>query len=201
MHLLTKTTIVLASGNQGKIREIQTLLPDYQFIAQTERHVPNIPEIHTTFVENALLKARHAAQHCQLPSIADDSGLVVNALNGAPGIYSARYAGEKASDEDNIEKLLAQLKDLSQPQRQAYFVCVLVFLRDAEDPCPIIVQGRWDGYILEKPQGKNGFGYDPIFGIPHYHCSAAELSPDTKNKLSHRGQALAKLQQALSLSV
>ena len=200
MQPLSKATIVVASGNQGKIREIQTLLPDYQCIAQTELHVPDILEIHATFVENALLKARHAAHHCQLPCIADDSGLVVNALNGAPGIYSARYAGEKASDEDNIKKLLAKLNDLSQPQRKAYFFCVVVFLKNAEDPCPIIAQGRWDGYILKKPQGKNGFGYDPIFGVFDYHCSAAELSPDTKNMLSHRGQALAKLQQALSLS-
>ena len=197
----SKTHIVLASGNQGKIKEIQELLPDYQLLPQTSFNVPDIVEIHSTFVENALLKARHAAHYCQLPAIADDSGLVVDALNGAPGIYSARYAGDTASDTDNIEKLLHQLHGITHPQRRAYFVCVLVFLRHAKDPCPIITQGRWDGDILEKPQGINGFGYDPIFRVPHHDCSAAELSPDTKNVLSHRGQALAQLQKALSLTL
>lgn len=192
-------SLVLASGNAGKIKELQALLPAYTLIPQTQFNVSEIAETGTTFVENAILKARHAAKISNLPAIADDSGLVVSALNDAPAIYSARYAGEKATDAENIAKVLRELDGVPLTHRQAYFFCVLVLMRHANDPCPIIAQGRWDGYILEHPCGENGFGYDPIFGVPTHHCSAAELPFDIKNSLSHRAQALVQLQQALNL--
>lgn len=190
-------SLVLASGNAGKIKELQALLPNYKLIPQTQFDVPEIAETGTTFIENAILKARHAAKISKLPAIADDSGLVIAALNDAPAIYSARYAGENATDAENIEKVLCELDGVPLPHRQAYFYCILVFLRHENDPCPIIAQGRWDGYILAQPQGENGFGYDPIFGVPSHHCSAAQLSFEIKNSLSHRAQALVKLQQSL----
>jgi XTP/dITP diphosphohydrolase len=188
-------SLVLASGNAGKIKELQALLPNYTLIPQTQFKVSEIEETGTTFVENAILKARHAAKISNLPAIADDSGLVVAALDDAPGIYSARYARQGASDAENITKLLHELESVPLEQRQAYFFCVLVFMRHADDPCPIIAQGRWDGFILDKPMGEKGFGYDPIFGVPTHHCSAAELSFEIKNSLSHRGKALAELQR------
>lgn len=195
---MTQTnSLVLASGNVGKIKELQALLPNYILIPQTQFDVPEIAETGTTFIENAILKARHAAKISKLPAIADDSGLVIAALNDAPAIYSARYAGENATDAENIEKVLRELDGVPLPHRQAYFYCVLVLLRHENDPCPIIAQGRWDGYILDQPQGENGFGYDPIFGVPSHHCSAAQLSFEIKNSLSHRGQALVKLQESL----
>lgn len=190
-------SLVLASGNAGKIQELQALLPNYTLIPQTQFNVPEIAETGSTFVENAILKARNATKISKYPAIADDSGLVIAALNDAPAIYSARYAGENASDAENIEKVLRELDGVPLPNRQAYFFCVLVLLRHENDPCPIIAQGRWDGYILSQPQGINGFGYDPIFGVPSHHCSAAQLSFDVKNSLSHRAQALANLQEAL----
>lgn len=190
-------SLVLASGNAGKIKELQALLPNYTLIPQTQFNVPEIAETGTTFVENAILKARHAAKISKLPAIADDSGLVIAALNDAPAIYSARYAGENATDFENIEKVLRELDGVPLPHRQAYFFCVLVLLSHENDPCPIIAQGRWDGYILNQPQGENGFGYDPIFGVPSHHCSAAQLPFEVKNSLSHRAQALIKLQEAL----
>jgi XTP/dITP diphosphohydrolase len=191
---MTQTnSLVLASGNAGKIKELQALLPAYTLIPQTQFNVSEIEETGTTFVENAILKARHAAKISKLPSIADDSGLVVAALNDAPAIYSARYAGKDANDAENIAKLLRELEGVPLTQRHAYFFCVLVLMRHADDPCPIIAQGRWDGYILEQPRGEKGFGYDPIFGVPTHDCSAAELSLEIKNSLSHRGQALAQL--------
>ncbi len=189
--------LVLASGNAGKIKELQALLPNYALIPQTQFNVSDIEETGTTFVENAILKARHAARISKLPAIADDSGLVVAALNDAPGIYSARYAGQSATDTENITKLLHELDGVPLAQRHAYFFCVLVLMRHADDPCPIIAQGRWDGYILEQSQGHHGFGYDPIFGVSSHNCSAAELSFDIKNSLSHRGNALKKLRQEL----
>lgn len=197
--MIQTNSLVLASGNAGKIKELQALLPNYTLIPQTQFNVPEIAETGTTFVENAILKARHAAKISTLPAIADDSGLVVAALNDAPAIYSARYAGEKATDAENITKVLRELDGVPFEKRQAYFFCVLVLMRHAADPCPIIAQGRWDGVILEQPQGENGFGYDPIFFAPSHDCSAAELPFEIKNLLSHRAQALAQLQQALNL--
>jgi XTP/dITP diphosphohydrolase len=195
---MTQTnSLVLASGNAGKIKELQALLPTYSLIPQTQFNVSEIEETGTTFVENAILKARHAAKISKLPAIADDSGLVVAALNDAPGIYSARYAGQGANDAENIAKLLRELDGVPLEKRHAYFFCVLVLIRHADDPCPIIAQGRWDGYILEQPKGEHGFGYDPIFGVMTHDCSAAELSFEIKNYLSHRGKALMQLQREL----
>ncbi len=189
--------LVLASGNAGKINELQALLPQFSLLPQTHFSVPEIAETGSTFVENAILKARNAAHYSQLAAIADDSGLVVQALNDAPGIYSARYAGLHANDTQNITKLLADLKGVSMPDRHAYFFCVLVFMRHENDPCPLIAQGRWDGVILERPEGEFGFGYDPVFGVTSHRCSAAQLSLEVKNSLSHRGKALALLKHAL----
>ncbi len=195
--MIKTNSLVLASGNAGKIKELQALLPNYVLIPQTQFNVSEIEETGTTFVENAILKARHAAKISKLPAIADDSGLVVAALNDAPGIYSARYAGQGATDAENITKILHALDGVPLAQRHAYFFCVLVLMRHTDDPCPIIAQGRWDGYILEQSQGNQGFGYDPIFGVSSHDCSAAELSFDIKNSLSHRGKALKKLRQEL----
>ena len=193
----TPSSLVLASGNAGKIKELQALLSQFSLLPQTHFSVPEIAETGGSFVENAILKARNAAHYSQLPAIADDSGLVVHALNDAPGIYSARYAGANASDTQNITKLLADLDGVSMPERHAYFFCVLVFMRHENDPCPLIAQGRWDGTILERPEGEFGFGYDPVFGVMSHHCSAAQLSFEMKNSLSHRGKALALLKHAL----
>lgn len=192
-------TIVLASNNAGKVREIERLLAEsrIQIRPQGEYGVPEAEETGLTFVENAILKARNAARHSGLPAIADDSGLEVDALRGAPGIYSARYAGPGATDEANLLKLLADLADVPEAERTARFQCVLVYLRHAEDPTPLICQGAWEGQILFEPRGTNGFGYDPIFLVPSHGCSSAELDPDTKNRLSHRGQALRRLQERL----
>ncbi len=193
----TPSSFVLASGNAGKIKELQALLPDFILRPQTDFLVPDIAETGGSFVENAILKARNAAHYSKLPAIADDSGLVVHALNGAPGIYSARYAGAHASDAQNITTLLANLNAVAATERRAYFFCVLVFMRHENDPCPIIAQGRWDGVILDHPEGELGFGYDPIFGVLSHQCSAAQLSLEVKNRLSHRGKALDQLKQAL----
>ena len=189
------TAIVLASSNPGKVREINQLLAglDLQVRPQTDFGVPDIEETGLTFVENAILKARNAAQHTGLPAIADDSGLEVDALQGAPGIYSARYAGEGASDQANLEILLTELGDLPEEKRTARFQCLMVYMRHANDPTPLICQGTWEGRILFEPQGENGFGYDPVFYVPTHNCSSAELSAEIKNLLSHRGQALRKL--------
>jgi XTP/dITP diphosphohydrolase len=189
--------IVLASGNQGKIREIQALLKDYLIVPQNHWKIAEVEETGTTFIENALIKARHAAKYCQLPAIADDSGLVVDALDGAPGVISARYARMGASDEENVLKLLAALKGVSDVERTARFICVLIFMRHAEDPFPVIAQGVWEGRILHEPIGKNGFGYDPIFWVDEHQCSSAQLSAEVKNSLSHRGKALKKLTEVL----
>lgn len=182
--------IVLASGNKGKIREIQAILANHPIIPQSEFNVPEAEETGTTFVENAIIKARNVALHCKMPSIADDSGLAVDALGGAPGVISARYAGKGASDQDNLQKVLTDLESIPDTQRSARFICVIVFLHHADDPCPIIAQGVWEGRILQHPVGKNGFGYDPIFWVPDQHCTSAELTAETKNRLSHRGLAL-----------
>ena len=192
--------IVLASNNPGKVREIDQMLAgiDMQVLPQSQFNTGEVDETGLTFVENAILKARHAAQHADLPAIADDSGLEVDALDGAPGIYSARYAGPDASDEQNLQKLLADLKDVPEQQRTARFQCLLVFLRHANDPTPLICQGTWEGVITFEPAGDNGFGYDPIFYVPEQGCTSAQLSAETKNRLSHRGQALRQLVTALS---
>lgn len=182
--------IVLATGNQGKVREFASLFADYgvDVIAQKDLGVSDVPETGTTFVENAIIKARHAAQETGLPAIADDSGLVVDALGGAPGIYSARYAGENANDSANIDKLLQELHGKS--NRKAHFFCTLVFMRHAGDPVPLVSQGKWQGEILTSPSGDGGFGYDPVFYVPSHGCSAAELEKAEKNRISHRGNAL-----------
>lgn len=191
--------IVLASSNAGKLREINQLLDSLQFevVSQSQLNVVDAEETGLTFVENAILKARNAAQHTGLPALADDSGLEVDALHGAPGIYSARYAGPKASDAENLEKLLAMIKDVPEDKRSARFQCVLVYLRHALDPTPLICQGTWEGRILTAARGENGFGYDPVFFVPTHACSAAELPAETKNVLSHRGQALRQLLEIL----
>ncbi len=190
--------VVLASGNPGKIREIQAILTAHPIVAQTQWSVPEVAETGSTFVENAIIKARHAAKYCQLPAIADDSGLVVDALDGAPGVISARYAGIGASDEANVQKLLAALTEVPDAQRTARFICVLVFMQHADDPTPVIAQGIWEGRIMHEPLGENGFGYDPVFWVDEYQCSSAQLSPELKNSLSHRAKALKQLTAALA---
>lgn len=191
--------VVLATGNAGKVRELAALLRDVglDVIAQTELGVNSAEETGLTFIENAILKARHAAKLTGLPAIADDSGLAVEGLGGAPGIYSARYAGENASDQENREKLLAALKDVPDGQRQARFHCVLVYLRHADDPTPLVCHGSWSGEIAHAPAGTGGFGYDPVFFVPLAGKTAAELSRDEKSVISHRGQALTQLLEAM----
>ncbi len=194
INTANRTQYVLATANLGKLAEIQALLSDASItlLPQSEFQVPDVEETGLTFVENALIKARYAAKYTQLPIIADDSGLEVDALQGAPGIYSARYA-QQAGWTDNNKKLLDALKDVPEDQRNARFQCVIVLLRHEKDPVPVICQGTWTGRILLAPQGQLGFGYDPIFYVPSQQCSAAELAPQVKNKMSHRGQALAQL--------
>ncbi len=193
--------IVLATGNPAKVRELGQLLKGLamEILPQAKFAVPDIEETGLSFVENALLKARNAALHTALPAIADDSGLEVDALQGAPGIYSSRYGGSEATDRDNIEKLLHALKEVPEQQRTARFRCLLVYMRHAADPCPVICQGTWEGYILREPRGENGFGYDPVFYIPALECSSAQLEPEVKNRISHRGKALLQLKKELSL--
>jgi XTP/dITP diphosphohydrolase len=190
--------IVLASSNPGKVREFNQLLGELalQVIPQSEFNVPDIEETGLSFVENAILKARNAAQHTGLPAIADDSGLEVDALHGAPGIYSARYAGDNASDQKNLDKLLQDLIDVPDEQRSARFQCLLVYMRHATDPTPLVCQGTWEGRILQQAAGENGFGYDPVFYVPAHNCSSAQLPAQEKNRISHRGQALQKLLNA-----
>jgi XTP/dITP diphosphohydrolase len=191
--------VVLASSNPGKVREFNQLLAslDLHVRPQSEFGVVDAEETGLTFVENAILKARNATQHTGLPAIADDSGIEVDALRGAPGIYSARFAGENASDQANLEKLLAELGDIPETQRSARFQCLLVYMRHARDPTPLICQGSWEGRILFTARGNNGFGYDPVFYVPTHDCSSAELPAEIKNTISHRGQALRKLYSAL----
>lgn len=191
--------LVLATGNQGKVREMASLLADFGFdvVAQSDYNVSSVAETGTTFIENAIIKARHAAKETGLPAIADDSGLEVDFLQGAPGIYSARFAGEEASDEDNLQKLIAAMDGVPEEQRTARFHCVLVMMRHADDPTPLVCHGTWEGSILTETRGENGFGYDPIFWVPEDQCSSAELAPARKKQLSHRGQALSKLFAAL----
>jgi XTP/dITP diphosphohydrolase len=185
--------IVIASGNPGKLREIARILAplEIEAVPQSEFNVPDCPEPHVTFVENCLAKARHASRHSGLPALADDSGICVEALGGAPGVYSARYAGEPKSDERNNEKLVAELRN--EPNRRAHYTCVMVYVRHPDDPEPVIAEGRWYGEIIETPRGHKGFGYDPYFLDPEFGKTGAELDEDTKNAVSHRGQALRDL--------
>ena len=189
--------LVVASNNPGKLREFSALLAPlgWETIPQKDLGVPECEEPHGTFVENALAKARHAAACTGLPALADDSGLCAHALGGAPGVYSARYAGEPKSDERNNEKLVAELAD--KPDRRAHYVCVLVFVRHADDPQPVIAEGEWHGEIVDAPRGNGGFGYDPYFLLPEAGMTAAELDADRKNRESHRGQALVQLVERL----
>ncbi len=193
-------TVVLASTNPGKLRELQHLLAPHQFevVAQSHFAVPDAEETGLSFVENAIIKARHACRHSGLPALADDSGLEVDFLDAAPGIRSARFSGAGGTDASNTEKLLTLMKDVPPDRRAARFQCLLVFLRHAEDPTPLICQGTWEGRILTEPRGDNGFGYDPVFFVPETHCSAAQLTQEQKNTCSHRGKALAGLLAALS---
>ncbi|GAA5645757.1 MULTISPECIES: XTP/dITP diphosphatase [Vibrio] len=192
--------IVLATGNQGKVREMADLLAEFGFdvVAQSEYDVPDVAETGTTFIENAIIKARHAAKLTGLPAIADDSGLEVDYLNGAPGIYSARYAGEQATDQQNLQKLLSAMEGVPAEQRSARFHCVLVLMRHENDPTPLVCHGQWEGRILDQAQGDNGFGYDPVFFVPGENCASAELAPARKKQLSHRAKALQKLFAALT---
>ena len=194
--------IVLASNNKGKLREFSEILSPLQMEVspQATFNIEDADETGLTFVENAIIKARHASAIAGLPAIADDSGLEVDALKGAPGIYSARYSGEGATDEKNLLKLLEALKDVPEEKRTARFQCVLVYMRHAEDPTPLICQGTWEGIISTEAHGENGFGYDPIFYVPTHNCSSAQLSADVKNTLSHRAQALNTLLNALNAS-
>lgn len=187
--------LVLASGNQGKLREFSQLFSDkdIQVIPQNEFDTIEAEETGLSFVENAILKARNACKFSGLPALADDSGLEVDALKGAPGIYSARYAGPDASDQDNYLKLLEAMQGVPAEQRTARFQCVLVYMRHENDPTPQVFQGSWEGQILTEPSGAEGFGYDPVFLIPNEACSAAELTKERKNTLSHRGQAIQEL--------
>ncbi len=191
--------VVLATGNVGKVRELASLLSDFglDIVAQTDLGVDSAEETGLTFIENAILKARHAAKVTALPAIADDSGLAVDVLGGAPGIYSARYSGEDATDQKNLQKLLETMKDVPDDQRQARFHCVLVYLRHAEDPTPLVCHGSWPGVITREPAGTGGFGYDPIFFVPSEGKTAAELTREEKSAISHRGQALKLLLDAL----
>ncbi|UJF19068.1 XTP/dITP diphosphatase [Vibrio sp. SS-MA-C1-2] len=189
------TQVVLATGNQGKVKEMANLLSEFglNVVAQSEFNVSSVEETGTTFIENAIIKARHAAQETGLAAIADDSGLEVDFLKGAPGIYSARFAGEGSSDLENLEKLLTELHGVPAEQRTARFHCVLVYMEHAADPTPIVCHGVWEGAITEQPNGENGFGYDPVFWVASHHCSSAQLPPEVKKQLSHRGQALQTL--------
>ena len=193
--------LVLATSNRGKVAEMQPLLSDIGFtiITQAELGVSDAIEDGHTFVENALIKARHASAITGLPAIADDSGLIIDALKGAPGLISAHYAGVHGDAEGNIKKVLAEMLDVPRVDRTARFYSLIVMLKHAHDPQPLIAEGIWEGEILELPRGSNGFGYDPIFFVPDQQCSAAELPADIKNIISHRGRALLKLRELLSL--
>ena len=192
--------LVLASSNHGKLAEMRAIFADFgvQLTAQWEHGIGDIEETAKTFVENALLKARHAAHICGLPALGDDSGICVDALDGAPGLHSARYAGAHGDAAANIAKLLDALRDVPTMQRTAHFHCTIVLLRSADDPAPLIAEGRWHGRILDAPRGEHGFGYDPVFFDPVLGRGAAELDAATKNRVSHRGQALARLRELMA---
>lgn len=190
--------VVLASGNAGKLREFFRILGDvgFEIVPQSDYDVIDVPETGLTFVENAIIKARNASQQIGLPTLADDSGIEVDALNGRPGIYSARYSGE--GDDANNQKLLEEMKDVPDEERTARFRCCIVYMRHAEDPSPLIADASWEGVILRELSGANGFGYDPLFFVPSHGTSSAELDPDIKNGISHRGQALEQILKLLT---
>jgi len=191
--------LVIATGNAGKLREIQALLAPVgiESIGQSAFSVSSVEETGATFIENAILKARHAAMLSGLPALADDSGLVVDALGGAPGIHSARYAGESANDAANVRKLLVALEGVPKAERTARFQCVLALLRHADDPVPLVCEGSWEGRIADAPSGADGFGYDPVFMVPTLGKTAAQMAPEQKNRMSHRGKALIALRTRL----
>lgn len=197
--MFPSSELVVATGNQGKLNEISQLLAPLNITVRGQKDfaIPEIEETGLTFVENAILKARNTCAHTGKPALADDSGIEVDALDGAPGIYSARYAGVGAHDAANVDKLLKALHGVPEQARTARFQCVMVYLRHPNDPTPIICQGTWEGRIALAPTGDNGFGYDPVFWVPQHQCTAAQLSPAVKNSLSHRGQALQKMLAAL----
>jgi XTP/dITP diphosphohydrolase len=191
--------LVLASGNAGKLRELTAMLQPlgWSVRPQSDWSVPEAVENGLSFIENALIKARHASRLTGLPALGDDSGLAVDALEGAPGIYSARYAGEHANDKANNRKLLQALESVPEESRSAHFYCAMAAVRHAKDPAPLLAIGKWDGRILFAPSGEGGFGYDPLFDVPGENCSSAELAPEVKNRLSHRGKALAAMVEQL----
>lgn len=191
--------IVLASGNAGKLKEFAALLEgsNINLISQAELGIDGAEETGLSFIENAILKARHASEQSGKPALADDSGLAVDALQGAPGIYSARYSGLGATDQSNIDKLLVELDGVPAEQRQAQFHCVLVFMRHPQDPTPIVCHGVWEGLIAEQASGNSGFGYDPVFWVPELNCTAADLTRERKSAISHRGKALKQLSEML----
>jgi len=193
------STLVLASGNRGKLREFQDLLAGagYEVRAQSEFNITSADETGLTFVENAILKARHVCAQTGMPALADDSGIEVDALQGQPGIYSARFAGEQATDAENNHKLLQQLVEVPDKDRSARYQCVLVLMRHAADPVPLICQAAWEGRILRDPVGTGGFGYDPLFFVPTHNCSAAQLETTEKNRISHRAQAMLQMLHTL----
>jgi XTP/dITP diphosphohydrolase len=195
--------IVVASANAGKLKELSRLLtrPDLEVVPQSELGVSDAVEDGKSFIENALIKARHAASHTGLPSIADDSGLMVDALDGAPGIFSARYSGVHGDYAANNATLMAALQGVAAEARQATFVCAAVYLRHADDPLPVISVGQWHGRILDAPRGNGGFGYDPLFLVPTHDCSVAELDANIKNTISHRARAMTALKHLINLSV
>ncbi|MBI2317055.1 MAG: RdgB/HAM1 family non-canonical purine NTP pyrophosphatase [Betaproteobacteria bacterium] len=191
--------LVIASSNPGKLRELEALLAPLgiEIVPQAKLGVGEADEPHATFVENALAKARHASRAARLPALADDSGICASALDGEPGVHSARYAGEPSSDERNNQKLVAQLA--GQEDRRAHYTCVMVLVRRFDDPEPLIAEGHWEGKIIDTPRGTNGFGYDPYFYLPDFGMTAAELDPECKNSISHRGKALRRLVAELKL--
>ena len=192
-------SLLIASSNTGKLAELTAMLSPITCIPQSMFNIESIPEDKISFVENALLKARHASTQSQMPALADDSGLVVPTLHGEPGIFSARYAGEHASDHDNIALLLKKLKGIPTTQRQAYFYCVIVIVRHPLDPTPMIACGQVAGQITDSPQGEQGFGYDPVFYLPSHQCTMAQLTSTVKNTISHRANALNQLRQQLQM--
>ena len=199
---MSQKKIVLASSNPGKLREFQQLLANagFEVVPQADFDIVDAEETGLSFVENAILKARHACAHTGLAAIADDSGLEVDALSGRPGIYSARYAGLHATDADNNEKLLQELDGVAEESRTARYHSVLAFMRFAGDPTPLLCHGVWEGKILSAPKGEGGFGYDPLFFVPTHQCAAAELDKAEKNRISHRGKAMQELLQKLQAS-
>ena len=192
--------LVLASGNAGKLRELGAMLAPlgWKVAPQSDWGVPEAVEDGLSFIENALIKARHASMHTGLPALADDSGLVVDALRGEPGIFSARYAGKGAGDEANNRKLLRELEGVPESRRSAHFYCAMALVRHEKDPAPLLATGAWKGVIALSPSGSGGFGYDPLFRVPGMNCTSAQLQPDEKNRLSHRGKALARMKELMA---